>query len=103
MKNLATKKITMATVKSFIKQDGLHSLESSSFDGMNDCVMPSGNYEFKPIKTTNDVGYWKLGIIGVYCVGSGRDYFTYYNDGTFEGIKISNCCGSSILAVRINK
>jgi len=33
-------------------------------------------------------------------VGSGRDYFTIYNENGMIGYAISNCCGHFILAVK---
>lgn len=104
-----TKKITLATLKSFAKRnkENLFVLQKSSFDGMTDCVQK--NSDAKWIKSylitdirinSNDYWYKESGIYGVDIVGSSRDYFKLYEDNIYFGIHISNCCGSSILAVK---
>lgn len=98
---LKNKKITLATLKSFIKQDTIFLKVRNSFNGMIDGLSPGTNI-FEIIKTTNSNVSNTLGIIGVWCVGSSRDYFTYFNDGTFEGIEVYNSCGCFVLAKKIN-
>ena len=95
-----TKKITLATLKSFAKrnENNLFVKTESSFDGMTDCV-ESVKGGFKKTSITDEVWHYKTGIQGVYTVGSSRDYFNIYEDDTFFGIEISNCCGVTILAV----
>lgn len=98
-----SKKITIATVKSFIKKSGskLHILTQERFDGMQDMVCATGNTEFSPvIPTTFDSR--TLGVCGAVFVRGGRDYCAEYNNGVFSGIRISNCCTSFILAVKNN-
>ena len=112
--NLKNKKITMATVKSFVKNaDKLYVENLSSFDGMVDCVMPCQNSTMKEVSKENALGH-----NGAYIVGSSRDYFEYqykeiestseftFTGVTFHcmqepikyvGIKIYNSCGSAIL------
>jgi len=96
-----TKKITIATLKSFAKRNegNLFVNTKSSFDGMTDCV-ESVKGGFKRTSVTDEVWHYKTGIQGVYTVGSSRDYFHTYEDDTYFGIEVSNCCGVTILAVK---
>jgi hypothetical protein len=97
-----TKKITLATVKSFIKKagDNLHILRCSAFDGMEDGVRSTGNTEF--VKATRGtINKDTLGVAGAWFVGGSRNSFTAYNDGQFHGIKVWNCCGTFTLAVPV--
>ena len=114
-KELKNKKITMATVKSFIKNaDKLYVEHQSSFDGMVDCVMRYEESELKEISKED-----ALGIKGAYTVGSSRDYFNYkemehtktfinpngkliQEPVKYVGIEIYNSCGSAILWTVVN-
>jgi hypothetical protein len=90
---LKTKKITMATLKSFIrKSESLFVLTISSFDGMTDCVEQNNNQKLLAVSKENAIG-----IQGVWCVGSSRDWFSFYETETHYGIKVSNSCGCGIL------
>jgi len=94
-----TKKITLATVKSFIKKagDSLHILTSDRFDGTQDMVCSTGETEFsKAIKT--EFSRRNLGVCGAFFVGGDR--FEKYAKGQFDGILVYNCCGSFILATK---
>jgi len=95
-----TKKITMATVKSFIKHNkgDLFVSFRASFDGMTDCVEQLKGVPYKAEDTTEHLEH-SLGIKGAWFVGSSRDYFRLYEDEMFKGIDVSNCCGHFILAV----
>lgn len=95
------KKITLATLKSFVKKnsEGLFINVRSSFDGMTDCVQSVGNCFTPASKTEGNLAY-TLGIKGAWLVGSSRDYFTHFEDDTFVGIDVYNCCGRFILAVK---
>ena len=96
------KKITLATIKAFIrKSENLYINERSRFDGMVDCVMPSKNQGFDKALPTERHMTNTHGVHGAWFVGQSRDYFTAYNDGTFQGFAVSNCCGSFILATKI--
>ena len=97
----STKKITLATLKSFARRnnDRLYCKSLSDFNGMTDCV-EHVNGDFKRTQITDEINYYRSGIQGVYTVGSSDDYFHIYEDESFFGITIFNCCGSSILAVR---
>ena len=97
------KKITLSTVKSFIRKnsDSLLINIESHFDGMQDCVALV-NSGFK--QATKDAREWNqgntLGIAGAWFVGSSRDYFKAFETETMQGIEVSNCCGSFILAIQ---
>ncbi len=96
-------KITLATVKSFIKknQGQLFINITSEFDGMTDgCESRNKGFESAKTESTPCMQSHSLGIDGAFFVGSSRDYFSAYSDNSFEGIKISNCCGRFILAVK---
>ena len=102
--NLSSKKITKATVKSFIKKnrENLFINLESRFDGMTDgCEQQNGGFE-EAEATERNVDH-TLGLNKAWFVGQSRDYFTYYNDGRFEGIEVSNSCGLFIVAVRIEE
>lgn len=99
---LATKKITLATVKSFIRAnaDKLYINVTSSFDGMTD-MCEQRHDGFKKVTTfTADHREYSLGIAGAWFVRDSRDYFTHYNKDGFEGIQVSNSCGRFILAIK---
>lgn len=92
------KKITLATLKSFIRRNEgkLFVNVKSSFDGMVDgCEPQHGGFQAqRPASHSKNT----LGIAGVWLVGSSRDYFTAFDNGDFEGIEVSNCCGRFIVA-----
>jgi hypothetical protein len=95
------KKITMATVKSFIKKnsDSLHILRKTHFDGMVDGCTSSGQSAFNRTLPT-DMSYENtLGIQGAWFVGGSRNHLQQYDDKGFTGISVYNCCGSFVLAV----
>ena len=97
------KKITLSTVKSFIRKnsDSLLINIGSHFDGMQDCVS-SVNSGF--MVATKDEREWNqrntLRVAGAWFVGSSRDYFTAFETENMAGIEVSNCCGSFTLAVQ---
>ena len=97
-----TKKITLATLKSFIKKnhDNLYIKNLRDFDGMVDCVMPNPGAEFRPATFTEAGLDYNLGVKGVYVVRSSRDYFYPFEDDQFTGIEVSNCCGGFIVAIK---
>jgi hypothetical protein len=95
------KKITLATVKSFIKKNrkSLMINVKSSFDGMVDGLAYYNNgFREATEEKVNNVN--TFGIDGAWFVGFSRDYFRPYNDGTFEGIEVYNSCGKFILATK---
>ena len=101
------KKITLSTLKSFIKANSgnLFINVHSDFDGMTDCVqtLKGGFVPATPDKTVSkDSSYYEstLGINGVWLVRGSRDYFSPYEKDGLKGITVSNCCGSFTLAVK---
>ena len=93
---LKNKKITMATLKSFVrKSEHLFVSIENSFDGMVDCVVGSNDCGIYPVSKENAIG-----INGVGCVGSSRDYFEYCEEGEYFGIRVFNCCGSAKLLTK---
>ena len=98
---MTTKKITLATVKSFVKKnfDNLYIRNDSDFDGMQDCVVSTGDSSFRKVETDERCSDRTLGIKGAWFVGSSRDYLKSYENDNFKGIEVYNSCGSFILAV----
>lgn len=95
------KKITRSTFKSFLKKNEgkIFVKKDSDFDGMTDCVQHNNDAKFAPAYFTDRNFDNTLGVVGVWLVGSSRDYFKHYEDDKFVGIKYYNCCGSGIVAV----
>lgn len=106
-----SKKITLATVKRFIKAHGpaLQIATLSRFSGMTDGVESCADRGFSPVTTpivcdkpfrpaAGEPDHY-LGIAGAWFVFQSRDHFSEYDEGGFVGIKVVNCCGSFILAV----
>jgi hypothetical protein len=100
------KKLTRATLKSFVKKniDDLFINVKSSFNGMIDgCQEEKGGFE--KIELTNKDFHFDntLGIKDVWLVGgngSSKDHFTHHDDRQFSGIKVNNCCGIFVLAIK---
>ena len=97
-------KITLATIKSFIKReaenDNLYIKVKSNFDGMIDCVAEvKDEFTKKDKANLNFNEKHTLGFAGLWLVGQSRDYFTAYADDNFIGYEIYNCCGSCIIAM----
>lgn len=96
-----TKKITLTTVKSFIKKnsENLFVKKESSFSGMSDMVETDINAEFKPATKTENNLKCTLGIEGVWVTGNWNLYNHFENE-QFVGIEIYNCCGTSLIAIK---
>lgn len=98
-----TKKITLATLKSFIRKnsDKLYINLRSKFSGMTDGIEKVGN-SFEPVTIDNEHvnASHTLGIAGAWIVGSSRDWLSHYEDETYTGIDVSNSCGHFILAIK---
>lgn len=96
-------KITKATFKSFIRKNRENLLikRTSSFDGMCDGVMPTGETEFIKAESEQYNLENTVGIHGVWLVGGSRDYFTAYEQNGIKGIHVYNCCGSFTIGVKI--
>lgn len=88
---LKSKKITMATLKSFIRKNDVLTKTTSSFDGMVDGVR-SVEDSFRTVSKIDAIGH-----NGVYCVGDSREYMEYFENAKYYGIKVSNSCGSGLL------
>jgi len=100
---MTTKKITKATLKSFVKRnrENLRILVSSRFDSMTDGVRATGDSTFEDVTPTSyDVEGTTLGIEGLWLVGGSRNYFSAFEGDTHTGIRVSNCCGSVTVAIR---
>jgi len=99
-----SKKITLATVKAFIRREykngNLYIKQNSTFDGMVDCVMPIENSEWRKVTQIDENNKNSCGINGLWFVRNSRDYFTPYSDDNFIGYKIYNCCGTSVIGMR---
>lgn len=97
-----TKKITKATLKSFINKnkENLFSKEKSRFDGMSDCVMQNKQASFNKIESTDISCKNTLGIKDVWLVDGLSNYFAHYEDENFIGIEGTNCCGNWIVAIK---
>ena len=97
------KKITRATIKSFVKRElnnnNLHINVLSSFDGMVDCIMPLKKGFIKAEKTNNSLQN-NLGVQGIWLVGQSRNYFDLYADEDYIGYKVYNSCGTFIIAMK---
>lgn len=95
------KKITKATVKSFIrKNEGkIYVKVQSSFDGMVDGIrFIEDQFEIAEKETVNTDH--TFGIQGAWFVGHSRDYCRAYEDQNFVGYYIHNACGSFYLTTK---
>ena len=102
------KKVTISTIKSFIKREAasgnLYIRNDSDFDGQTDCVQHNDSPAFRkvtllaPSQFSTDTNN-RLSIPGAWFVGGSRDYFTPYADDKYIGYEVYNCCGSFILAM----
>lgn len=101
---MQNKKITLTTIKSFIKReiknDNLYIKQLSDFDGMVDGVRDVKD-DFTKVKyKVEDADRNSLGIPGAWFVKQSSDSFRTYSDDNYIGYEIYNCCGSFILAMR---
>lgn len=101
MITLKNKKITLATLKKFIKENkfDLFLKRKSEFSGMTD-GLEFIKEEFSPVTFTNSNLENTLGIEGVWVVGGSRNYFTTFENEAYIGIDVYNCCGNFILTVK---
>ena len=79
---------TIATIKSFIRENEGNLLISSEKDG------------FTPVIKTDDHLFNTLGIKGAWFVGRGHDQITLIGDDSFHGYFVFNNCGSFSLGVK---
>lgn len=97
------KKITMATVKSFVKKNinELHVKCCSRFDGMTDCVEKNTDAAYKKVDPEKlDFNKPSFGFDGFWTVGCSRDYIKQITENNFTGFEVSNSCGRSIIAIK---
>ena len=112
MTTATAKKITVATVKSFIKKNRTALLvqTKTAFDGMQDGVRECNNREFIPAQCReyycNETFKYvpvpsenkhSMGIIGVWFTG--RDRCSAFETETHRGFEVYNCCGNWMVAV----
>jgi hypothetical protein len=97
----AGKKITLATLKSFIKNNRANLLIKvrSRFDGMQDAVASINGAVFTSADATDKNINHTLGIDGAWLVGHSNDRFKFFENETVIGVEVYNCCGTFILAV----
>lgn len=95
------KKITLATVKTFVRKnaDRMHIMYISNFDGMTDRMEYSKDRKFVPAQPSNLSYSDTLGIMGAWIVGGSRNRFSEYCEDGFRGISVSNCCARFVLGV----
>lgn len=98
-------KPTIASVKAFIRKnkDALLIKVRMRFDGMTDCVEPTGAVAFEKAQLTTDFVENTLGVKGAWIVRGGRDSVVPYNDGQRVGYEVWNCCGTFILAAETTR
>lgn len=95
---LKQKKITLATLKAFIKNaKELFVIQKSSFDGMIDGISENANPKVIPVSKENAIGHR-----GVWLTQS-RNYFKYVETETHYGINVYNCCGEADLLTLKNQ
>lgn len=97
---MKTKRITIATVKSFIKKniDNLMIDVRSTFNGCTDSVEQCSKGFNKAIKTEEHIDHTQ-GVEGAWFVGSSRDYFKPFETETMIGYEVTNSCGRFVIAV----
>ena len=99
---MSDKKITLATVKSFIRKnsDKLFIKVRGKFDSMTDGMEFYENAGFQQAEKTNEQIDYTMGINGAWIVSSSKNFINAYNEDGFTGYRISNCCAAFILAVK---
>tara|TARA_R110000822_G_scaffold308177_1_gene435888 strand:+ start:164 stop:529 length:366 start_codon:yes stop_codon:yes gene_type:complete len=102
LREIKPKKITLATIKSFIKKnkDNLYIKTESSFNGMTDGVDSCYDQSISKATYTDENNKYNLGIPGAWFVGSSRNSFYYSEIGPFKGYEVYNCCGKFYLLTK---
>ena len=90
------KKITRATIKSFINKNEIYLKTKSKFDGMTDGCEPCYAQSINKAERVEPTKY-NLGIKGAWFVGSSRDYFNAYEENGYTGYEVYNSCGTFYL------
>ena len=101
MTTTITKRITLATVKAFIRKNRQSLLIQckSSYDGMCDGVRDVESNGFSPALDADVATSNNLGIHGAWFVHGSRNSFSAYDDGSHVGFEVWNCCGEFVLAI----
>ena len=103
MTNANGKRVTLATIKSFIKKSSaagnLYFQSKSNFDGMVDCVMET-NGIMEKFRATEKNLQFTLGISGAWFVGRSSDHFREWSKDGYRGYEVYNCCGHFIIATK---
>ncbi len=101
METAAAKKITLATVKSFIRKnrEALFVRTDSRFNGMIDCCQETNESGFSPAMPV-ELSPNTQGVRGVWFVHSNRNFFRSFSNADFTGYEVSNCCGRFAVVVR---
>lgn len=98
-----TRKITIATVKAFIRRNvkagTLLVRSDAEFSGMTDSVECNRGAEFGPAVACHNHGN-NLGIRGIYFVGTSGNWCTPFAEGDLTGFRVSNCCGRWVVAAK---
>jgi hypothetical protein len=105
-----TKKITRATIKTFIKKalasNNLYLMTKSKFDGMSDMVEDFNDPQFRKASGVfNPNDEHRLGISpenngwGLWLI-KGDDYYKQFENDEFIGFEWWNCCGSGLIATK---
>ena len=97
-----TKRITIATVKSFIAKNRPNLLicQKSSYDSMEDGVRSTGNRDFSPALESDRPCSNNMGIHGAWFVMRSNDWFEAFSNDEVVGYEINNSCGTFILAIK---
>jgi hypothetical protein len=94
-------KITLATVKSFIKKNStnLYLMRHHKFDGSYDGIRFDPNPAFEQVNYNPVSDAHRLGIDGAWFTFGGN-HFTPYDDGVYTGFDVYNCCGNFVIAIK---
>jgi len=94
-------KITMATIKSFIRKNAgqIYIRNLRNFDGMVDGVRECDNKGWR-LAGEGKFAENDHGVGGAWFVGRSGDYLQPLSESGFTGFHVYNCCGSFDIAVR---
>lgn len=110
-----TRKITVATVKAFIRRNRHRLLVNtrSTFDGMQDMVVANDRQGWAPAEVAtqydektgefvpvNEDSPRSLGLQGIWFVGDSGDRCQRVEKDGVHGYEVNNCCGSWQVGVR---
>ena len=108
---MKSKKTTLATVKSFIKssviKNNLFLIVKSKFDSMDDGIRFNwdnlkNDLELVDVSKFNKDNRNTMGISGIWFVNGSANYFHPHETETHYGFRVSNCCGSFVVASKKN-